>query len=62
MSKQFFTLLLMVFTLSVQAQITNTDVLFSVEDEPVYAEEFIRIFNKHFALFHRGGRDHPNGH
>lgn len=50
MSKQFFTLLVMVFTLSVQAQIKNTDVLFSVEDEPVYAEEFIRIFNKNLDL------------
>lgn len=50
MSKYFFTLIVTVFTFCIQAQITKTDVLFSVDDEPVYAEEFIRIFNKNLDL------------
>ncbi|QDO94149.1 peptidylprolyl isomerase [Formosa sediminum] len=42
-------LLLTVSTLST-AQITSEDILFTVDDTPVYASEFIRVYNKNLDL------------
>jgi peptidyl-prolyl cis-trans isomerase SurA len=44
------TLCVLVFTLSFQAQDKSSDVLFTVDQEPVYASEFIRVFNKNLDL------------
>ncbi|QRM87732.1 peptidylprolyl isomerase [Lacinutrix sp. WUR7] len=44
------TLFFLVFTLSFQAQDKSSDVLFTVDQEPVYASEFIRVFNKNLDL------------
>ena len=44
-----FTLLFIVFSISSQAQ-NNTDILFTVDDEPTYSAEFIRVFNKNLDL------------
>ncbi|WP_207764267.1 peptidylprolyl isomerase [Hanstruepera neustonica] len=50
MTKYIYTIL-MVFGLFVaKAQTTESDVLFTVVDEPVYASEFVRIFNKNLDL------------
>jgi peptidyl-prolyl cis-trans isomerase SurA len=43
------TLLFIVFSISFQAQ-NNKDILFTVDDEPVYSSEFIRVFNKNLDL------------
>ena len=45
----YFVLVFAVFT-GVQAQNADKDVLFSVDGDPVYAEEFTRIFNKNLDL------------
>lgn len=50
MTKYIFTFLMVFCLLSVKAQTTETDILFSVANEPVYASEFIRIFNKNLDL------------
>lgn len=46
----FLTLFFLVFTLSFQAQDQSKEVLFTVDEEPVYASEFIRVFNKNLDL------------
>ncbi|WP_452231415.1 peptidylprolyl isomerase [Lacinutrix sp. MEBiC02595] len=48
--KFFLTLFLLAFTISFQAQDQSKDVLFTVDQEPVYASEFIRVFNKNLDL------------
>ncbi len=50
MTKYLYTILLVFGLCSVQAQTTEGDVLFTVDKEPVYASEFIRIFNKNLDL------------
>src|SRR5690606_9433585 len=50
MNKYF---LIVVFTLcffTIKAQNTNDDVLFTVENDPVYVSEFTRVFNKNIDL------------
>ncbi|MGS2727830.1 peptidylprolyl isomerase [Psychroserpens sp. BH13MA-6] len=37
-------------TLCAQAQIKDTDVLFTVDDDPVMASEFVRVYNKNLDL------------
>ncbi|MDB9961763.1 peptidylprolyl isomerase, partial [Oceanihabitans sp.] len=44
-----FTILFIVFSISFQAQ-NNKDILFTVDDEPSYSSEFIRVFNKNLDL------------
>ena len=46
----FLTLFFLAFTLSFQAQDKSKEVLFTVDQEPVYASEFIRVFNKNLDL------------
>ncbi|RBP30770.1 peptidyl-prolyl cis-trans isomerase SurA [Oceanihabitans sediminis] len=48
--KFFSILLFLLFTISFQAQNKNEDVLFTVDNDPVYASEFIRVFNKNLDL------------
>lgn len=38
------------FTLQMFSQVSNDDVLFTVDDEPVMATEFIRVYNKNLDL------------
>ncbi|MDX1774220.1 peptidylprolyl isomerase [Oceanihabitans sediminis] len=48
---RFFSILFfLLFTISFQAQNKNEDVLFTVDNDPVYASEFIRVFNKNLDL------------
>ena len=46
----FLWLLLVSAHLTVFSQISNDDVLFSVGDEPVLAQEFIRVYNKNLEI------------
>ncbi|WP_298896558.1 peptidylprolyl isomerase [uncultured Psychroserpens sp.] len=48
--KLFVTSLLLCFSLGLQAQVKDKDVLFTVEGEPVMASEFIRVYNKNLDL------------
>lgn len=41
---------LVVTSFSVSAQINNEDVLFEVENSPVFAKEFLRVYNKNIDL------------
>ena len=50
MIRTFFAILFLTFTCQVLAQSNTKDVLFVVDDEPVYASEFIRVFNKNLDL------------
>jgi len=46
----FLWLLLVSAHLTVFSQISNDDVLFSVGDEPILAQEFIRVYNKNLEI------------
>ncbi|MDO6597736.1 peptidylprolyl isomerase [Oceanihabitans sp. 2_MG-2023] len=46
----FSTLFFFAFTISFYAQNNNKQVLFTVDEDPVYASEFIRVFNKNLDL------------
>ncbi|MCD2260579.1 peptidylprolyl isomerase [Psychroserpens luteolus] len=48
--KLFVTSILLCFSLGLQAQVKDKDVLFTVEGEPVMASEFIRVYNKNLDL------------
>lgn len=48
--KHLFTLIFALFVLILNAQSDNQEVLFTVADEPVYASEFIRVYNKNLDL------------
>ena len=48
--KLYPTLLLLWLTAFVNAQVSPEDVLFTVDDHPVKAEEFIRVYNKNLDL------------
>ncbi len=48
--KFLLTLLLAVFTFTLTAQITQKDVLFTLDDESVSASEFLRVYNKNLDL------------
>jgi len=48
--KYFLTLFVFLFTINIQSQIDSNDVLFTVDDEPVYATEFMRVYNKNLDL------------
>ncbi|TYB79599.1 peptidylprolyl isomerase [Bizionia myxarmorum] len=50
MLRYFYILVFFVYGIGLQAQSTKKEVLFTVAEEPVYAEEFIRIFNKNLDL------------
>ena len=46
----FLWLLLVSAHMTVFSQISNDDVLFSVGDEPILAQEFIRVYNKNLEI------------
>ncbi|GAA4901155.1 peptidylprolyl isomerase [Flaviramulus aquimarinus] len=46
----FFILFLTLSVLNVDAQSNNEDILFSVQGEPVYTSEFLRVYNKNLDL------------
>jgi len=48
--KLLVTTVLLCFTILAQAQVKDTDVLFTVDDDPVMASEFIRVYNKNLDL------------
>lgn len=48
--KLLVTLLLAGFMLNLSAQTTSKDVLFTVEGDPIYASEFLRVYNKNLDL------------
>lgn len=48
--KHFITLLLTAIVLHVNAQANNDEVLFKVDNEPVYVSEFLRVYNKNLDL------------
>ncbi|MDO7173820.1 peptidylprolyl isomerase [Mariniflexile sp. AS56] len=48
--KYFFILFFSVSIAQVSGQTTTKDVLFSVDDEPVYVSEFLRVYNKNLDL------------
>ncbi|WP_298533374.1 peptidylprolyl isomerase [uncultured Algibacter sp.] len=48
--KYLFTLFFALFVFILNAQSTEEEVLFTVADEPVYASEFIRVYNKNLDL------------
>lgn len=50
MIRKFLFVFLAFYLGQVQSQVTDKEVLFTVAKEPVYAEEFIRIFNKNLDL------------
>ncbi|WP_250432743.1 peptidylprolyl isomerase [Hanstruepera flava] len=50
MIRKFLFVFLALFFIRVHSQVTNNDVLFTIADEPVYASEFVRIFNKNLDL------------
>jgi peptidyl-prolyl cis-trans isomerase SurA len=50
MVKYFCTLFFIACSFHTFSQVTNSDVLFTVEGEPSYASEFIRVFNKNLDL------------
>lgn len=49
-SRYLFTLFLACYMLNVKGQSVNKDVLFTVDNEPVYASEFLRVYNKNLDL------------
>lgn len=48
--RYLFTLFLACYMLNVKGQSVNKDVLFTVDNEPVYASEFLRVYNKNLDL------------
>ncbi len=48
--RYIFTLLLTYFVLNVNAQTSEKDVLFFVDNDPVYTSEFLRVYNKNLDL------------
>ncbi|WP_298497915.1 peptidylprolyl isomerase [uncultured Algibacter sp.] len=48
--RYLFTLLFTVFLLNVNGQTKSEDILFVVDNEPVYASEFLRVYNKNLDL------------
>ena len=50
MTKYIFAFMFLFCLCNLQAQTSEKDVLFTVAEEPVYASEFIRIFNKNLDL------------
>ncbi|WP_034040624.1 peptidylprolyl isomerase [Wocania ichthyoenteri] len=48
--KHFIILLLTAIVLHVNAQDDNNEVLFTVDNEPVYVSEFLRVYNKNLDL------------
>ncbi|MFD1163350.1 peptidylprolyl isomerase [Hwangdonia seohaensis] len=48
--KLFFTLLLTAMALNLNAQADAEEVLFTVDDDPVYVSEFLRVYNKNLDL------------
>ena len=48
--KYFYALFVFLFTINIQSQITNNDVLFTLNKEPVYATEFMRVYSKNLDL------------
>lgn len=50
MTKYIYAFMFLFSLINMQAQTTEKDVLFTVAEEPVYASEFIRIFNKNLDL------------
>ena len=48
--KLYISLLLLWLNAFANAQVSATDVLFTVDDEPIKAEEFIRVYNKNLDL------------
>jgi len=48
--RYLFTLFLTCYMLNVKGQSVNRDVLFTVDNEPVYASEFLRVYNKNLDL------------
>ncbi|WP_104736299.1 peptidylprolyl isomerase [Hanstruepera ponticola] len=50
MARYIYALILVFCLGSLQAQTVEKDILFTVAEEPVYASEFIRIFNKNLDL------------
>ena len=49
-SKYFFALFLVFSVLSVNSQSNTKEVLFKIEEEPVYTSEFLRVYNKNLDL------------
>jgi peptidyl-prolyl cis-trans isomerase SurA len=47
--KRFFPLFFLIFFVQIQAQNSNA-VLFTIDKEPVYSDEFLKIFNKNRAI------------
>ena len=48
--KHFFTLLLTAIVLHINAQSDAKEVLFTVENDPVYVSEFLRVYNKNLDV------------
>lgn len=48
--KYLFTTILICLSLSIQSQVKENDVLFTVDGEPILATEFIRVYNKNLDL------------
>lgn len=48
--KYFLPLLFVLFTVQLNAQVSDDEVLFSVAGEPVYVSEFLRVYNKNLDL------------
>lgn len=48
--KYLFTLLIGIFILNVNSQTSQKNVLFLIDDEPVYTSEFLRVYNKNLDL------------
>lgn len=48
--KYLFILIFSISIFNVSGQTTNKDILFSVDDEPVYVSEFLRVYNKNLDL------------
>lgn len=48
--KSLITTLLFCLSISIQAQVKKTDVLFTVDGDPVMATEFMRVYNKNLDL------------
>lgn len=48
--KHFFTLLLIIIVLHTNAQSDAKEVLFTVDSDPVYVSEFLRVYNKNLDL------------
>ncbi|WCO02764.1 peptidylprolyl isomerase [Psychroserpens ponticola] len=48
--KHFITAIFFCFSVTVFAQIDKNDILFTVDEEPVMASEFVRVYNKNLDL------------